>query len=84
MKLGLRHYPVVRVGDRFGERVVVQVLPRDHTSNERVRWRCACGREGAGYTFNLRGSLECGSCGQRRRHAERRARWASRWRRRAA
>ncbi len=51
-----RIYPKVRIGSRFGDRTVVEVGVPDpkRRSDERVRWRCACGREGNGYVFNLR------------------------------
>lgn len=49
-----RKYPPAKVGDKFGDRTVTQILPRDSTSNERVEWRCQCGKWGQSYVFNLR------------------------------
>lgn len=49
-----KHHPS-EVGDSFGGRVVIRLLPRDRTSNERVAWKCKhCGDHGSGYVFNLR------------------------------
>lgn len=60
-----RKHPATKVGDRFGSREVVRLVPRDRTSNERVGWVCDCGEEGIGYVFNLRTSARCGRCSGR-------------------
>jgi hypothetical protein len=56
-----RRYPEARVGDKFGDRKVINTLPRradpSRRSDERVRWRCVCGKEGESYVFNLRANL---------------------------
>lgn len=64
-----REYSAVKVGDAFGTKTVVRLLPRDHTSNERVAWVCTCGREGRSYVFNLRTAIPdgCSSCWRSRK-----------------
>lgn len=53
-----RKYPLVGVGDTFGDYMVIGTL--SNTCNERVKWMCrACGAEGVGYTFNLRRNPRC-------------------------
>jgi hypothetical protein len=56
---GGRIYPPAKVGDVFGDHVVLEILPRDRTSNELVRVRCKCGRERSAYMFNVRKVPEC-------------------------
>jgi hypothetical protein len=56
---GGRIYPPAKVGDVFGDHVVLELLPRDRTSNELVRVRCKCGRERSAYMFNVRKVPEC-------------------------
>ena len=64
-----RKYPVTAVGDAFGDRVVVAVLPRD--PNERVRWRCrGCSVEGSDYVHNLR--RRSGTCEELHRSIKKR------------
>lgn len=52
-----RVYPPMKVGDRFGDREVIELLPRGHGGrrDQVVRWRCICGRTGVICEFNLRG-----------------------------
>lgn len=58
-----RTYAPARVGDLFGRRRVVRLLPRDASSNERVLARCEdCGEERAAYVFNLRAHSGCKRC----------------------
>ncbi len=51
-----RRYEEAKIGDVFGPYVVTETLPRENArrSDERVRWRCTCGRVGESYVFNLR------------------------------
>ena len=66
-----RRYPPAKVGDLFGTREVTELLPRDATSNERVRTKCRrCGHVEPGYVFNLRkaeakGVKRCQRCPKR-------------------
>lgn len=60
-----RKFPPAKVGDTFGARTVTALLPRDLTSNERVEWRCVCGRWGTAYVFNLRSNPRCAPCSRR-------------------
>lgn len=62
-----RSYPEAKIGDRFGDRVVIKLLPRGYRSrsDERVGWRCTCGVEGEAYVFNLR--VNDNRCGRHRR-----------------
>lgn len=59
-----RKHPKAKVGDRFGHRTIIAILPRDRTSNERVLTRCRCGREAPAYVFNLRRVKACWACGR--------------------
>ncbi|MDX6480339.1 MAG: hypothetical protein QOG85_849 [Gaiellaceae bacterium] len=54
-----RIYAEVKVGDRFGDRTVIETFPRGYRgrSDERVAWRCVCGAAGASWVFNLRGAM---------------------------
>lgn len=57
MSIANRRYPVAKVGDRFGDREVIAIVPREgrkRAFDERVRWRCVCGYEGETFTYNLR------------------------------
>lgn len=51
-----RVHPEAKVGDKFGPLTVTATRPRAHRgrSDERVEWRCVCGRWGESYVFNLR------------------------------
>jgi hypothetical protein len=51
-----RKYPKAKVGDRFGPYTVTAILPRGHKGrrDERVQWKCVCGRTGESWVFNLR------------------------------
>jgi hypothetical protein len=51
-----RRHPHAQIGDRFGPYTVTKTQPRGHRgrSDERVGWRCTCGRSGESYVFNLR------------------------------
>lgn len=49
-----RKFKPARVGDTFGIWRVIELLPRDHTANERVRVACLEGHERDCYVFNLR------------------------------
>lgn len=61
--MSARIHPTLRVGDEFGYRVVEKLLPRDHTSNERVLVRCRnCDSTAKVYAHNLRGSERCVHC----------------------
>jgi hypothetical protein len=51
------------VGGRVGCATVLEILPRDYTSNLRLRVRCDCGREMRSYEFNLRRRTRCGHRG---------------------
>lgn len=54
------HHPLI-VGDVIGDREVIAVGDRlGKRADECVSWRCACGREGKSYAFNLRtGTGQC-------------------------
>ncbi len=55
---GPRKHPPAKVGDTFGPYTVTATRPRGHRgrSDERVEWKCTCGRFGESYVFNLRGA----------------------------
>lgn len=60
-RLGLfrkRKHPYAKIGDTFGPFTVTSLLPRGYRgrSDERVEWRCTCGKSGASWVFNLRTS----------------------------
>lgn len=57
-----RKHPPAKVGDMFGNREVIAVLPKDSTCNERVRVRCPFGHERDAYVFNLRKHSQCSHC----------------------
>lgn len=61
--MSARVHERARVGQRFGARTVAALVHADYTANERVVWRCDCGREGIGYVFNLRKTTRCSRCG---------------------
>jgi len=54
---GKRLHEPLKVGQRFGARVVTGHAPGYYgrRSDERVTWRCDCGQTGESYAFNLRG-----------------------------
>lgn len=56
-----RRYPEAKVGDTFGQYTVTATRPRGYRgrSDERVEWRCACGRSGESYVHNIRDSKGC-------------------------
>lgn len=51
-----RKHPPAKVGDKFGPFTVTRTMVRGHRgrSDERVEWKCTCGKWGASYVFNLR------------------------------
>ena len=55
-----RKHPPVAVGHTFGPYTVTRLLPRGYRgrSDERVVWRCTCGRVGISFVFNLRKAKE--------------------------
>lgn len=57
----VRKYPLAKVGDMFGPYTVTRLLPRGYKgrSDERVSWKCACGRTGSSWVFNLRAISKC-------------------------
>lgn len=65
-----RKYPPVVVGDRFGPREVVALLPRGDAGNERVRVKCANGHESDAFVSNLRKHPNCVQCGWTKRGTE--------------
>lgn len=58
-----RIHPRLKIGDVSGSRVVEKLLPRDHTSNERVLVRCTeCDSTSKVYAHNFRRSKSCLHC----------------------
>ena len=57
---GRRLHPSPKVGQRFGQRTVLELVPAfGMRADVRVRWRCTCGRTGIGFIWNLRKSDHC-------------------------
>ena len=61
---GKRKHPPAQVGQKIGTMgfKILAVLPRDRTSNERVRITCKKGHEREGYLFNFRAAKTCPLC----------------------
>lgn len=69
MNAAARRHPEAKIGDTFGPFTVTATMPRGHKgrSDERVEWKCTCGRWGESYVFNLRKAKdECRHAGPRR------------------
>lgn len=51
-----RKYREANVGDVINGRTVTRLLPRGYKgrSDERVAWRCSCGKTGKTFVYNLR------------------------------
>lgn len=51
-----RRHPEAKIGDTFGPFTVTALLPRGYRgrSDERVEWKCSCGKWGSSFVFNLR------------------------------
>jgi hypothetical protein len=62
-----RKHPRIQLGDVFGDRKVVRLLPRDKNRAEVVAIACALGHEKASTAFNLRRSPDCPTCKALRR-----------------
>ncbi len=78
----IRRHPEAKVGDRFGPFTVTATKLRGHRgrSDERVEWRCVCGRFGVSYVFNLRKAKDAFDGARRRASCPTpcRAIWSSR------
>lgn len=68
----VRKFPVTKVGDKFGPYTVTALLPRGYKgrSDERVEWRCECGRWGEAFVFNIRKIHRCHHCKVRTRNQD--------------
>jgi len=51
--------PSVQVGARINDYVILEILERDASRNERVRARCVCGEERVFYLYTLRRAGRC-------------------------